>query len=51
MSATFKLKCVGCKNVETRPASDCHEQPCCSKCYMPMVLVGVVVKTPAPRRK
>ncbi len=52
--ATFKLKCVGCKMVEMRPAEDCRgDQPMCNKCYMPMVLESVTVSSdkPNPARK
>lgn len=41
--ATFKLKCVGCGGVESRPASECREMPFCNKCYMPMTLEEVTV--------
>jgi hypothetical protein len=51
MKAAFKLKCVGCKVVETRQAEDCQEQPYCNKCYMPMVLVEVLVEKAAPKPK
>ena len=44
--ATFKLKCVQCQTVETRPAGDCVEQPFCNKpgCYGLMVLVEVSIR-------
>lgn len=35
---TFTLKCVGCKIVEDRPASECREMPFCKECFMPMTL-------------
>lgn len=41
---TFKLKCVGCKAIETRPAAECREQPFCKLCSMPMVLEKVTTK-------
>jgi len=45
-NVSFKLRCVGCKVVETRTAEDCRnadgDPPMCNKCYMPMVLVSVV---------
>lgn len=41
---TFTLKCVTCGVIETRPASECHEQPFCKKCYGPMLLTGATVK-------
>lgn len=48
MGATFKLKCVGCKMVDERPAEDCRnadgDPPMCNKCYMPMVLESVSIK-------
>lgn len=52
-TATFKLRCVGCQTIETRPAHDCHEQPFCNRCYMPMVLEEVSVKNgvEAPRKR
>lgn len=43
-TATFKLRCVGCKAIEHRPASECREMPFCEKCSMPMVLEEVSVK-------
>jgi hypothetical protein len=43
MSATFKLKCVGCGTIEKRLAAECREQPYCKKCFMPMVLEEVKV--------
>lgn len=43
MATTFKLKCVGCKMIEERPAEDCRDdQPMCNKCYMPMTLESVI---------
>lgn len=39
--ATFKLKCVGCGCVESRPAEECREMPFCNKCNMPMTLEEV----------
>lgn len=39
--AMFTLKCVGCGKIENRPASECHEQPFCNDCYMPMTLEKV----------
>jgi hypothetical protein len=44
--ATFKLKCVGCGTIEKRPAADCRgeDPPFCNKCFMPMVLMEVVIK-------
>ena len=44
-SATFTLRCVGCKRTEKRPADKCIEQPFCSECYMPMILETVDAKT------
>jgi hypothetical protein len=44
---TFKLKCVGCKAIEYRPAEDCREMPFC-KCGMPMILEEVKIR-PAKR--
>jgi hypothetical protein len=41
----FKLKCVGCGCTEERPAENCRDQPFCEKCYMPMTLERVSVKT------
>lgn len=38
---TFKLKCVGCGEVESRPAEECREMPFCAKCNMPMTLEEV----------
>jgi NAD-dependent SIR2 family protein deacetylase len=47
-NASFELRCVGCKVVETRPAEDCRnndgDPPMCNKCYMPMVLVSVAYR-------
>jgi hypothetical protein len=37
----FKLKCVGCGMVESRPAIECVEMPFCNKCHMPMTLEEV----------
>ena len=42
--ATFKLKCIGCKMIERRPAEECREQPFCKKCLMPMVLEEVAIR-------
>lgn len=41
---TFKLKCVGCGMVESRPAADCREMPFCNKCHMPMTLEEVKLR-------
>ena len=41
---TFKLKCVVCGRIETRPASECTEQPFCEKCYGPMTLKEVILR-------
>jgi hypothetical protein len=38
---TFKLKCVGCGRMESRPASECREMPFCNHCFMPMTLEEV----------
>ena len=46
--STFKLKCVGCKKVEVRPVSECHEQPFCL-CGMPMYLVSVTARAARPQ--
>jgi hypothetical protein len=46
-AATFKLKCVGCHTVETRPAAECQEQPFCKKCFLPMTLEEVAMVNPA----
>ncbi len=46
MSVTFKLKCVGCKMIEERPAAACKnddgDPPMCNKCYMPMTCEKVI---------
>ncbi len=53
-NVSFKLKCVGCKVVETRPAEDCRnadgDPPMCNKCYMPMVLASVSVLGKKPKQ-
>lgn len=49
--AAFKLKCVGCAMVETRPAADCTEQPFCNKCFMPMVLLEVSIREKKEKAK
>lgn len=41
------LKCLGCKAKEVRSEMPA-EQPFCSKCYMPMQLVGVKAKGKTP---
>ena len=51
--ATFKLKCVGCGTIESRPAAECRDEfgPICNKCYMPMILVEVAIKNETKRKK
>lgn len=51
--ATFKLKCVGCGTIESRPAAECRDEfgPMCNKCYMPMVLLEVTIKNKSERKK
>lgn len=44
-TATFRLKCVVCGKVETRPAEQCKEQPYCNCCGGPMILEEAAVKT------
>lgn len=45
-NVTFKLKCVGCKMVEERPAAAVQnpdgDPPMCNKCYMPMTCEAVI---------
>lgn len=41
---TFKLKCVGCKKTDERPAVDCQEMQFCNQCHMPMMLEKVTIK-------
>lgn len=49
--ASFKLICVGCRDKETRPASECTEQPYCKKCFLPMVLDEVTIQHRETPRK
>jgi rRNA maturation endonuclease Nob1 len=43
-TATFRLKCVVCQQIDTRPANECREQPICTQCGSPMTLERVTVK-------
>lgn len=41
----FVLQCVGCKAIEQKQTKDVHDQPFCSKCYMPMVTKSVILNS------